>query len=166
MSAALRSATFASPTTPRSRRAPIRFLCLECRRKRRHLRDDRRGKLERHEGGHDERRRAGINTFDWDGSGMPNGTYWAYVVVHSGNSVGSSYSTGPVRIERPVPPTRSYYVPLNPARLLDTRTGEGGNISALSSQALTELKVAGFGGVPPTGATAVVLNVTVDAPLD
>ena len=60
---------------------------------------------------------------------------------------------------------RSYYVPLNPARLLDTRTGVGGNISALSSQALTELKVAGFGGVPPTGATAVVLNVTVDAPL-
>ncbi|MEY2523598.1 MAG: hypothetical protein QOJ66_2163, partial [Ilumatobacteraceae bacterium] len=108
---------------------------------------------------------AGSNTFQWDGSGLPNGTYWAYVTVHSGNSVGSAYSTGPVRIERPVPPTRSYYVPLNPARLLDTRTGEGGNISALSSQALTELKVAGFGGVPPTGATAVVLNVTVDAPL-
>ena len=109
---------------------------------------------------------AGTNPpFQWDGSGLPNGTYWAYVTVHSGNAVGSSYSTGPVRIERPVPPTRSYYVPLNPARLLDTRTGEGGNISALSSQALTELKVAGFGGVPATGATAVVLNVTVDAPL-
>ena len=108
---------------------------------------------------------AGSNTFQWDGSGLPNGTYWAYVTVHSGNSVGSSYSTGPVRIERPVPPTPSYYVPLNPARLLDTRTGMGGNISALSSQALTELKVAGFGGVPATGATAVVLNVTVDAPL-
>jgi hypothetical protein len=53
---------------------------------------------------------------------------------------------------------------LNPARVLDTRTGEGGNISGLSSQALTELRIAGFGGVPATGATAVVLNVTVDAP--
>ena len=56
-------------------------------------------------------------------------------------------------------------MPLNPARLLDTRDGTGGNISALASQALTELKVTGVGGVPPTGATAVVLNVTVDAPL-
>lgn len=106
----------------------------------------------------------GANTFQWDGSGLVNGTYWAYVVVRSGNTVGSAYSTGPVRIERPVAPnTRSYFVPLNPARLLDTRTGEGGNISALSSQAMTELKVTGVGGVP-FGATAVVLNVTVDAP--
>ena len=30
---------------------------------------------------------------------------------------------------------------------------------------MTELNVTGVGGVPPTGATAVVLNVTVDAPL-
>ncbi|MEP7203737.1 MAG: hypothetical protein ABI894_14070 [Ilumatobacteraceae bacterium] len=108
---------------------------------------------------------SGINTFDWNGSGLPNGTYWVYVTVHSGNTVGSSYSTGPVRIERPLPPTPSYFVPLTPSRVLDTRTGEGGNISALSSRALTELRVMGVGGVPATGATAVVLNVTVDVPL-
>jgi hypothetical protein len=87
-----------------------------------------------------------------------------YTTVRGGGGVGSAYSTGPVRIERPVPSTPSCFVPLNPARLLDTRDGTGGNISALSSQALTELKVTGVGGVPPTGATAVVLNVTVDAP--
>ena len=107
----------------------------------------------------------GTNTFNWNGSGMPNGTYWVYTTVHSGNTVGSAYSTGPVRIERPVPSTPSCFVPLNPARLLDTRDGTGGNISALASQTLTELRVTGVGGVPPTGATAVVLNVTVDAPL-
>lgn len=107
---------------------------------------------------------AGVNTFTWDGSGLPNGTYWIWVVVHSGNAVGSSYSTGPVRIERPVPPTPSYFVPLNPARVLDTRDGTGGNISALASQTYTELNVTGVGGVPETGATAVVLNVTVDQP--
>ncbi len=107
---------------------------------------------------------AGANTFNWDGSGLPNGTYWVYVTVHSANTVGTAYSTGPVRIERPVSPTRSYFVPLNPARLLDTRTGVGGNISGLASNTLTELKVTGVGGVPPTGATAVVMNVTVDAP--
>ncbi len=108
---------------------------------------------------------AGDNTFTWNGSGLPNGTYWVYVTVRGGNGVGSAYSTGPVRIERPVPPTPSCFVPLNPARLLDTRDGTGGNISALSSRAMTELNVMGVGGVPPTGATAVVLNVTVDAPL-
>ena len=106
---------------------------------------------------------AGINMFQWNGSGLPNGTYYVWVRVTNGNAKGSAYSTGPVRIERPVPPTRSFYVPLNPTRLLDTRDGTGGNISALSSQAMTELKVAGVGGVP-NGATAVVLNVTVDAP--
>jgi hypothetical protein len=107
----------------------------------------------------------GNNTFTWNGSGLPNGTYWVYVTVHGQSGNGSAYSTGPVRIERPVPPTPSCYVPLNPARLLDTRDGTGGNISALSSRAMTELDVTGVGGVPPTGATAVVLNVTVDAPL-
>lgn len=107
----------------------------------------------------------GNNTFTWNGSGLPNGTYWVWVTMRNGAGVGSAYSTGPVRIERPVPPTPSFYVPLNPARLLDTRTGEGGNISALSAHALTELDVTGVGGVPETGATAVVLNVTVDAPV-
>ncbi len=106
----------------------------------------------------------GSNTFNWDGGGMPNGTYWVYTTVRGGGGVGSAYSTGPVRIERSVPSTPSCFVPLNPARLLDTRDGTGGNISALSSQAMTELKVTGVGGVPATGATAVVLNVTVDAP--
>ncbi len=107
---------------------------------------------------------AGSNTFPWNGSGLPNGTYWVYVVATNGSGVGSGYSSGPVRIERPVGLTPSYFVPLNPARLLDTRTGEGGNLSALASNTLTEMKVNGVGGVPPTGATAVVLNVTVDAP--
>ncbi len=138
---------------------------LERRRHRRHLRHDDSGQLERHQGRHGIPVSAGTNTFNWDGSGMPNGTYWVYTTVHSGNTVGSAYSTGPVRIERPVPSTPSCFVPLNPARLLDTRDGTGGNISALSSQALTELRVTGVGGVPPTGATAVVLNVTVDAPI-
>ena len=106
-----------------------------------------------------------VKNFDWDGSGLPNGTYSIWVKVTNNGVVGSAYSTGPVRIERPVLATPSCYVPLNPARVLDTRDGTGGNISALSSQAMTEVKVTGVGGVPPTGATAVVLNVTVDAPI-
>ena len=107
----------------------------------------------------------GDNTFNWSGNGFANGTYWVYTTVHSGSSVGSAYSTGPVRIERPVPTTPSCYVPLNPGRVLDTRTGEGGNISALAGGALTEVNVTNVRGVPATGATAVVLNVTVADPL-
>ena len=54
----------------------------------------------------------------------------------------------------------SRYVPLTPARLLDTRTGTG---PVGSGQTLL-LQVSGRGQVPPSGATAVVLNLTtVDA---
>ncbi|HEY0521560.1 MAG TPA: hypothetical protein VGC84_18870 [Ilumatobacteraceae bacterium] len=106
----------------------------------------------------------GSNTFNWDGGNMPNGTYWVYTTVRGGGGIGSGYSNGPVRIERPVPPTPSCYVPLNPFRVLDTRTGEGGNNAPLTTGAQTEVKVTDVGGVPPTGATAVVLNVTVADP--
>jgi hypothetical protein len=107
---------------------------------------------------------AGSNTFNWDGDGFANGTYWVYAVVRGGGGVGSGYSRGPVRLERAVPPTPSCFVPLNPARLLDTRTGQGGNNAPLTTGAMTEVNVTGVGGVPATGATGVVLNVTVADP--
>ncbi len=107
----------------------------------------------------------GTNTFTWNGTdatgkALPNGTYWTYIVMHNGSGTGVGYSSGPVRIEKPVPPTPSYYVPLTPARLLDTRDGEGGNLSPLPPQGTTQLTVTGVGGVPATGVTAVVMNVT------
>jgi hypothetical protein len=46
--------------------------------------------------------------------------------------------------------------PLTPARVLDTRTGGG----ALAPQGSVRVPVAGHGGVPATGAGAVVLNLT------
>lgn len=111
----------------------------------------------------------GLNTFTWNGTtaagaSMPNGTYWVYITIRNGSNVGTAYSSGPVRIERAVAPTPSYFVPLTPARLLDTRTGIGGNIAPLGEQVFTELDVTGVGGVPETGVTAVVMNVTVDGP--
>ena len=108
---------------------------------------------------------AGTNTFTWNGGNLPNGTYWVYVTVRGGTGVGTSYSTGPVRLEHPVSSAPACFEPVSPARILDTRDGTGGNFSALSSNTLTELNVAGIGPVPATGATAVVLNVTVDAPI-
>jgi hypothetical protein len=111
----------------------------------------------------------GVNTFQWDGTTaagatLPNGRYWIYVRMTNTAGVASGYATGPLRIEKQLPPTPSYYVPLNPSRILDTRNGTGGNLVALGAQVATEVQVAGVGGVPETGATAVVLNVTVNAP--
>ncbi|MDQ6726361.1 MAG: peptidoglycan recognition protein family protein, partial [Actinomycetota bacterium] len=58
----------------------------------------------------------------------------------------------------------SSYVPVNPARLLDTRTGTGvgGAVAPVGPGGTLQLAVTGVGGVPTTGVTAVVLNMTVD----
>ncbi len=55
--------------------------------------------------------------------------------------------------------TGSKYVPLAPARILDTRIGTGGTASPIGPGGTIELKVTDAGGVPPAG-TAVALNVT------
>jgi hypothetical protein len=56
------------------------------------------------------------------------------------------------------------YYPLRPARVLDTRTGNGAPKAALGSGGVLHLQVAGRGGVAPSGVSAVVLNVTVTSP--
>jgi len=61
-------------------------------------------------------------------------------------------------------PGGSSYVPVNPARILDTRNGTGtaGSVAPVGPSGVLQLGVTGVGGVPATGVTAVVLNVTVD----
>jgi len=56
------------------------------------------------------------------------------------------------------------YTPVAPARILDTRTANGGHAWPLGPGETFPLAVAGRGGAPPAGATAVVLNVTVTGP--
>ena len=132
---------------------------------RRHLRDNGCRSMERHEDRH-HRRDAGYQHVQLGWRRTPE-RHLLGVRHRPQRQHASARRTRPARFASSgvLPPTPSYFVPLTPARLLDTRTGEGGNISALSSQAMTELRVMGVGGVPATGATAVVLNVTVDAPL-
>lgn len=66
--------------------------------------------------------------------------------------------------------TGSGFTPTTPARLLDTRAqtatidGTYAGIGALGAAGALDLKVAGRGGVPGAGATAVALNVTATAP--
>lgn len=54
----------------------------------------------------------------------------------------------------------STYVPLPPARILDTRNGTGATQAQVGPGGTIELTVTGVGGVPASGVTAVALNVT------
>ncbi|WP_083975037.1 right-handed parallel beta-helix repeat-containing protein [Kitasatospora mediocidica] len=58
----------------------------------------------------------------------------------------------------------TYYNPLGPVRLLDTRNGTGVTVGAVAPGATVELPVTGIAGVPATGVTAVTMNVTVTDP--
>jgi hypothetical protein len=57
-------------------------------------------------------------------------------------------------------PLGSTYNPVAPTRVLDTRSGNGGSTDRLGSDAVLAVKIAGRGGVPASGVSAVVLTVT------
>jgi uncharacterized protein (DUF1501 family) len=56
------------------------------------------------------------------------------------------------------------FTPLTPARLFDTRKGTGIRAGKLGHQSPVDIQVAGRAGVPSSGATAVVLNLTATQP--
>jgi uncharacterized protein (DUF1501 family) len=56
------------------------------------------------------------------------------------------------------------FVAVNPVRLFDTRTGQGARPGKLGHLEPLDVKVAGRAGVPASGASAVVMNVTVTEP--
>ena len=56
------------------------------------------------------------------------------------------------------------FSPVVPVRLLDTRDGRGAPKGKLAGDAVLRLAVAGHGGVPAVGATAVTVNVTAVSP--
>jgi glucose/arabinose dehydrogenase len=64
----------------------------------------------------------------------------------------------------PGPPAAGRYVPLTPARILDTRDGTGGISAPLGPASTASVQVAGRGGVPAAGVAAVAVNVTVTEP--
>ena len=62
------------------------------------------------------------------------------------------------------PPAGSGYTPLAPVRVLDTRIGTGAAKAPVGSGKFIALKVTGQDGVPASGVTAVVLNLTATNP--
>ena len=89
-------------------------------------------------------------------------TFNNMAVIMDGNAVGPGMSTASSTFQGPTPVPQDTYQPLNPARILDSRDGTGGVPRRQVGPGVTiSLAVPGRGGVPPSGADAVVLNVTV-----
>ena len=60
--------------------------------------------------------------------------------------------------------TNSYYTPLVPTRVLDTRTGLGAPKTPVGPGQSIDVQISGLAGIPATGATAVAVNITATAP--
>ncbi|MEU9232075.1 hypothetical protein [Streptomyces subrutilus] len=61
---------------------------------------------------------------------------------------------------------KSRFVPITPSRFLDTRDGTGATKARVGPGGVVTLQVAGVKGVPATGVTAVVMNVTAVSPTE
>ncbi len=111
----------------------------------------------------------GDNLAGWPSA--PTSSSWAgsldetavYPVALSAQAISAhvALATGPV-----VQPAGSTYRPLDPRRLLDTRTGTGAPTAKVAAKGTLRLQVTGpaGSGLAPVGSTAVVLNVTVTNP--
>ncbi|MEU7015427.1 FlgD immunoglobulin-like domain containing protein [Streptomyces sp. NPDC046385] len=109
---------------------------------------------------------AGV-AIDWDsrddlGRGVEDGAYTYVMTAQPANGVGTAVrATGTVwAFDIGLTTLPGTYTPVTPARLMDTRSGLGVPKAKVGAGKTVSLKVTGAGGVPATGVTAVVLNVT------
>ena len=91
------------------------------------------------------------------GTGGKVGLYNAFGTVHVIADVAGWYDDGTAS-------TGARFNPVSPARILDTREGNGAPAAPLGPGGVLDLQVTGRGGVPASGVSAVVLNVTVTQP--
>jgi fibronectin type 3 domain-containing protein len=90
-------------------------------------------------------------------TGLTNGDSYTFTVAAT-NTVGTGPAAAPSSSVIPNAPLP--YHPVAPTRITDTRTGGG----PLGPNTTRKVTVAGAGGVPTTGVSAVVLNVTATDP--
>jgi Fibronectin type III domain len=99
----------------------------------------------------------GANTTSATIAGLADATSYTFTVTATNASgTGAAAPTS-----NAVTPGRGQYHALSPVRILDTRTGLGGPQARLGPQATITVQITGQGGVPSTGVSAVILNVTV-----
>ena len=91
-------------------------------------------------------------------TGLTDGTGYTFTVTAS-NAAGTG---PPSSASNAVIPGRGPYQTLPPKRILDTRDGTGGvPVAPVGARGTLNLQVTGIGGVPATGVSDAVLNVTV-----
>ena len=93
-------------------------------------------------------------------NGLPSG-----VVSGPDGSIWTITSFGLVKVDI-VPDPTGEFTSLTPERILDTRTTLGGHQGKVGAGQSFDVQVTGKGGVPASGVSAVVLNVTVTDPTD
>ena len=93
----------------------------------------------------------------------PSGLRRALFVLLTAALVLSGLLSMPSQAQAAVPTVPGAFVSLEPARVLDTRVGNGAAQSPVPANATVSLQIAGRGGVPALGVSAVVVNVTVTA---
>ncbi|WP_328926194.1 hypothetical protein OG429_17225 [Streptomyces sp. NBC_00190] len=104
----------------------------------------------------------------------PDGT-WLKVLVDTTGLAPGQYDVSPVLGHRLAKaytvtaagaPAKSRFVPITPSRFLDTRDGTGATKTRVGPGGVVTLQVAGVKGVPASGVTAVVMNVTAVDPTE
>ncbi|WP_329381016.1 hypothetical protein OG625_16385 [Streptomyces sp. NBC_01351] len=80
------------------------------------------------------------------------------------SALNHEYPRGTLTVTPPPAPALGTYKPIAPTRLMDTREGLGVPKAKVGAAGTVTLQVAGVSGIPASGVTAVVLNVTATEP--
>ncbi|MEV8624759.1 FlgD immunoglobulin-like domain containing protein [Streptomyces sp. NPDC051079] len=108
----------------------------------------------------------GVLAAAWDGRDaagrlVANGSYsWKLTAKAADGSGADLVHSGDVLLSGAAASEYGTFAPLTPTRLMDTRAGLGVPKAKVGAAQTVSLQVAGAGGVPAAGVTAVVLNVT------
>ncbi|WP_405830600.1 hypothetical protein [Streptomyces sp. NBC_00105] len=81
-------------------------------------------------------------------------------------ALNSRYAQGTLTVTPPAGSGQGTYKPITPTRLMDTRSGLGVPKAKVGQGGTVTLQVAGTSGIPASGVTAVVLNVTATDPTE
>ncbi|MGX6742273.1 FlgD immunoglobulin-like domain containing protein [Streptomyces xantholiticus] len=98
---------------------------------------------------------------DTDGKTVVDGTYsWTLKALPADGTGPAATGSGTFKVTGGTEAVTGTFQPVQPNRLMDTRTGLGVPQAKVGAGQTVTLQVAGAGGVPASGVTAVVMNVT------
>lgn len=106
----------------------------------------------------------------WDGKGtdgraVVDGTYtWTLRAVPADGTGPVATGTGTFKVTGGTEAVTGTFKPVQPNGVMDSRTGLGVPKTKVGARKTVTLQVAGTGGVPASGVTAVVMNVTTTGP--